>query len=99
MDRPLPRRRIAHHGSTTWSVREQALRKSAASGSRRCWCGPARGFAGRIDGVNVIDSWLSRANGLLVRRDVTSATSLSSPFGKLRDRERYSLKLRSLTPR
>jgi hypothetical protein len=54
---------------------------------------------GRIRGVNVLDSWLSRKNGLLVRRAVTSATSIASPFGKLHDRERYSLKIRSLTPR
>lgn len=54
---------------------------------------------GRISGVNVIESWLSRENGLLVRRAVTSATSIASPFGKLHDRERYALMIRSVEPR
>jgi hypothetical protein len=78
-------------------VREQVLR----AGGKRVRTVLVRARArlrGRIAGVNVIDSWLSRANGLLVRRAVTSATSVGSPFGKLRDRERYSLKARSLAP-
>lgn len=54
---------------------------------------------GRINGVNRLDSWLSRENGLLVRRSVQSDTAIDSPFGKVRDRERYTLKLRSLSPR
>jgi hypothetical protein len=54
---------------------------------------------GRIDGVNKIDSWLSRKDGLLVRRSVVSATAIDSPFGRVRDRERYLLELRSLSPR
>jgi hypothetical protein len=54
---------------------------------------------GRIDGINRIDSWLSRPNGLLVRRRVSSDTALDSPFGKVRDRERYRLQLQSLSPR
>ena len=53
---------------------------------------------GRIDGLNVYDSWLSRAKGLLIRRQVRSDTTIDTPFGKARDRERYSLKLLSLTP-
>jgi hypothetical protein len=53
---------------------------------------------GRINGVNRLDSWLSRTNGLLVRRSVQSETALDSPFGKVMDRERYVLKLRSLSP-
>ena len=53
---------------------------------------------GRIDGVNRLDSWLSRRNGLLVRRVVSSDTALDSPFGKVRDRERYRLQLQSLSP-
>ena len=52
---------------------------------------------GRIDGVNLIDSWLSRENGLLLRRSVKSDTSIGSPFGKVKDRERYQLRLRSLS--
>jgi hypothetical protein len=54
---------------------------------------------GRINGVNRLDSWLSRKNGLLVRRSVQSDTAIDSPFGRVRDRERYVLKLRSLSPR
>ena len=54
---------------------------------------------GRIDGVNRLDSWLSRRNGLLVRRRVRSDTALDSPFGSVRDRERYELRLRSLAAR
>jgi hypothetical protein len=53
---------------------------------------------GRIDGVNRLDSWLSRENGLLLRRRVRSDTSIDSPFGKVRDRERYVLRLRSTSP-
>jgi hypothetical protein len=54
---------------------------------------------GRINGVNRLDSWLSRKNGLLVRRSVQSETAIDTPFGKVRDRERYVLRLRSLSPR
>jgi hypothetical protein len=54
---------------------------------------------GRIDGENRLDSWLSRENGLLVRRRVKSDTSIDTPFGKVTDRERYVLRLRSLAPR
>jgi hypothetical protein len=53
---------------------------------------------GRIDGGNVYDSWLSRANGQLVRRLVTSDTTVDTPFGEVRNRERYSLRLTSLEP-
>jgi hypothetical protein len=53
---------------------------------------------GRIDGQNVYDSWLSRSKGLLIRREVRSDTAIDTPFGKARDRERYSLELRSLVP-
>jgi hypothetical protein len=53
---------------------------------------------GRIDGLNLYESWLSRADGLLVQRDVTSDTAIDTPFGKVTDRERYSLRLRSLSP-
>jgi hypothetical protein len=54
---------------------------------------------GRIDGVNLIESWLSRRDGLLVRREVRSATAIDTPFGKIKDREQYRLGLASLTPR
>ncbi len=84
------------------AVREQTLHLGVRAGGKRVRTVLVRARArlhGRIEGVNVIDSWLSRANGLLVRRAVTSATSLSSPFGKLRDHERYALTARSLAPR
>ena len=54
---------------------------------------------GRINGVNEIDSYLARRDGLLVRREMNSATAIESPFGKIRDREQYRLGLVSLTPR
>jgi hypothetical protein len=54
---------------------------------------------GRIDGLNAYDSWLSRDDGLLVRRVVRSDTTIDSPFGAVRDRERYRIELRSTTPR
>jgi hypothetical protein len=53
---------------------------------------------GQLDGFNTIYSWLSRRNGLLVRRSVQSRTALGTPFGKVSDRERYSLRLRSPAP-
>jgi hypothetical protein len=53
---------------------------------------------GRIDGVNRLDSWLSREDGLLVRRHVRSDTAIDSPFGKVKDSERYQLVLRSTAP-
>jgi hypothetical protein len=80
------------------AVREQAI----AVGGRPVETVLVRARAvlsGRIDGVNRIDSWLSRRDGLLVRRRVRSDTALDSPFGKIRDRERYALRLRSLSPR
>jgi hypothetical protein len=54
---------------------------------------------GRIDGHNAYDSWLSRSKGVLIRRTVRSDTKIDTPFGKVADRERYSLALRSLAPR
>jgi hypothetical protein len=54
---------------------------------------------GRIDGLNAYDSWLSRSKGLLIRRIVKSDTAIASLLGKLGDRERYTIELRSLTPR
>ena len=54
---------------------------------------------GRIDGLNTYDSWLSRKDGLLVRRKVVSDTAIKTPFGNVTDRERYTIELGSLTPR
>jgi hypothetical protein len=53
---------------------------------------------GRIRGENVIDSWLLRSTGLLVRREVRSDTVVDSSVGRVKGRERYSLRLRSLDP-
>jgi hypothetical protein len=80
------------------AVREQPIEVAGRSVKTIFVRAQAR-LRGRIDGVNRLDSWLSRENGLLVRRSVRSATTIDSPFGKVRDRERYVLDLRSLTPR
>jgi hypothetical protein len=53
---------------------------------------------GRVRGTYVIDSWLLRTNGLLVRREVESDTVVASSVGTVKGRERYSLRLRSLAP-
>jgi hypothetical protein len=53
---------------------------------------------GIIEGLSRIDSWLLRANGLLVRRVVRSDTRIRSPIGRAKVRERYRLQLRSVTP-
>ena len=53
---------------------------------------------GRIRGTNVIDSWLLRSTGLLVRREVRTDTVVESSVGTVTGREQYSLELRSLTP-
>ena len=78
--------------------REQVLRVGGAAMRTVLIRARAR-LRGRIDGLNAYDSWLSRTDGLLVRRRVRSATSIDTPFGKVGDRERYSLELRSLKPR
>ncbi len=76
------------------TVRYEAIREqSIAVGGERVETVLVRAHAvlrGRIDGANRIDSWLARDNGLLVRRRVRSATAVDSPFGKVRDRERYA---------
>ena len=79
------------------AVREQSLRVGGTRVQTVFVRARAR-LRGRIDGLNSYDSWQSRANGLLIRRNVRSDTAIDTPFGKVRDRERYSLKLRSLTP-
>jgi hypothetical protein len=79
------------------AVRNQALRIGGKRVATVLVHARAR-LRGRIDGVNLYESWLSRANGLLVRRDVISDTAIDTPFGKVTDRERYSLRARSLEP-
>ena len=56
-------------------------------------------FTGRVTGGYVMDSWLRRSDGLLLRRTFASATRVRSPVGIVPARERYSLRIRSLTPR
>jgi hypothetical protein len=80
------------------AVREQPVAVGGRTVSTMLVRARAR-LRGRIDGVNLLDSWLSRENGLLVRRRVKSDTSIDTPFGKVTDRERYALALRSLSPR
>jgi len=53
---------------------------------------------GDVRGTYVIDSWLQRTNGLLVRREVQSDTVVASAVGTVKGSERYSLQLRSLAP-
>ena len=56
-------------------------------------------FSGRVTGAYVMDSWLRRTDGLLLRRTLDSQTQVRSPVGTVPARERYSLKIRSLQPR
>ena len=46
-----------------------------------------------------MDSWLRRSDGLLLRRTFESETRVRSVVGIVPDRERYSLRIRSLQPR
>ena len=79
------------------AVRNQALRIGGKRVETVLVHARAR-LRGRIDGLNLYESWLSRANGLLVQRDVASDTAIDTPFGTVTDRERYALKVRSLAP-
>ena len=56
-------------------------------------------FSGRVTGGYVMDSWLRRTDGLLLRRTLESDTRVRSPVGTVPVRERYSLRIRSLQPR
>jgi hypothetical protein len=55
-------------------------------------------LAGRVTGGYVMDSWLRRSDGLLLRRTFESRTRLRSVVGTVPDQERYTLDIRSLTP-
>jgi hypothetical protein len=79
------------------AVKEQAL-EVAGRPVRTILIRARARLRGRIAGVNRIDSWLSRRNGLLIRRRVRSETTVDSPFGEISNRERYSLRLKSPTP-
>ena len=56
-------------------------------------------FSGRVTGGYVMESWLRRTDGLLLRRTLDSETRVRSPVGTVPARERYSLRIRSLQPR
>jgi hypothetical protein len=56
-------------------------------------------FSGRVTGAYVMDSWLRRSDGLLLRRTFESETRVRSAVGTVPARERYSLRIRSLRPR
>ena len=51
-------------------------------------------FGGVIRGTSTIDSWLSRSDGLVLRRAVRSASRVESPIGTVGARERYEIQLR-----
>jgi hypothetical protein len=79
------------------AVRDQAIRVAGKRVETVLIHTEAR-LRGRIDGLNVYDSCLARANGLLIRRKVVSRTAIDTPFGTVHDRERYTLALQSLVP-
>jgi hypothetical protein len=56
-------------------------------------------FTGRVTGGYVLESWLRRSDGLLLRRTFASETRVRSAVGTVPARERYSLRIRSLRPR
>jgi hypothetical protein len=51
-------------------------------------------FAGVIRGASTFDSWISRRDGLVLRRTVRSASRVDSPIGTVGARERYEIVLR-----
>ena len=57
-------------------------------------------MAGKTDGTGTVDLWLARAGGLPVRVRANVDNQSVTPIGKrVRYRERYELRLRSLRPR
>jgi hypothetical protein len=57
-------------------------------------------MAGKTDGTGTVDLWLARAGGLPVRLRAAVDNQSDTPIGKrVRYRERYELRLRSLRPR
>ena len=49
-------------------------------------------------GAYVLDSWLRRKDGLLLRRTFDSRTRVRSVVGTVPARERYELSIRALEP-
>jgi hypothetical protein len=98
----------------TWTDRCRARRISAVARGEVVSSGPlsAAGqrvaavrlrvrtaFSGRVTGGYVMESWLRRTDGLLLRRTFESDTRVRSAVGTVPARERYSLRILSLTPR
>ncbi len=55
-------------------------------------------LSGRVRGAYVLDSWLRRKDGLLLRRTFDSRTRVRSVVGTVPARERYELSIRALEP-
>ena len=55
-------------------------------------------LSGRVQGAYVLDSWLRRTDGLLLRRTFDSETRARSVVGTVPARERYTLSIRALEP-
>lgn len=53
---------------------------------------------GSVRGGNVVDSWLRRSDGLLLRRRQRVDTEIDTPLGEAPYRERVQIELRSLDP-
>jgi len=98
----------------TWTDRCRAPRIAAVARGEVVSVGPLRAagerveavrlrvrtaFTGRVTGAYVMDSWLRRTDGLLLQRTFESATRARSAVGTVPARERYTLRIRSLTPR
>ena len=56
-------------------------------------------LGGDVRGAYTMDSWLRRADGLLLRRTFRSDSRVDAIIGAVPAHEEYELKLRSLTPR
>ncbi len=55
-------------------------------------------LSGRVQGAYVLDSWLRRKDGLLLRRTFDSETRARSVVGTVPARERYTLSIVALEP-
>ena len=55
-------------------------------------------LGGDVRGAYTMDSWLRRADGLLLRRTFRSDSRVDAIIGPVPAHEEYELKLRSLTP-
>ena len=96
-----------------WTERCRASRTSAVARGEVVSVGPVRAagttveavhlrvrtaLSGRVQGAYVLDSWLRRKDGLLLRRTFDSETRARSVVGTVPARERYTLSIRALEP-